>query len=137
MQPRLVARSLCSTAFCPLASGSESLQEDSPRPAAADARAKAKQHSELTALHLASALKEVINRNNHPGAAARLGEGQGSSLPADAGQGDGSAFSRGSDSKRQMNAKKPWKRREKEAPGRAWGVSLHTRHQADFSEEIK
>lgn len=46
---------------------------------AADGRAKAKQHSELTALHLASALKEVINRNNHPGAAACPGRELGSS----------------------------------------------------------
>lgn len=130
----LVARCLCSTAVCPPASGTESLQEDSPRPAAADARAKAKQHSELTALHLASALKEVINRNNHPGAAALLGAGQGWSWPADAGQGNGTPFSRGSNSKR---SKKLWKRREKEVPGRALGASLHTRHREDFTEEIK
>lgn len=78
---------LCSTALCPSASSTQSLQEDSPRPAAADERAKAKQHLELTALHLASALKEVINSNNHPGAAAGLGGEQGWSAAADAGQG--------------------------------------------------
>lgn len=51
--------------------GEPLLQEESPKPA--DARAKAKQRSELAALHLASATKEVINRNNHTRAAAHLG----------------------------------------------------------------
>lgn len=76
---------------------------------AADVRAKAKQRSELTALHLPSARREAINRNNHPGAAASPGGEQGSSSPADAGQGDGATFNRGSDSKRQMNVKKSGK----------------------------
>lgn len=58
------------------------LQEESPKPAAADARAKAKRRSELVALHLASATKEVISRNNHTRAAARLGVEQVLSTPA-------------------------------------------------------
>lgn len=109
---------------------------DSPRPAAADVRAEAKQHSELTGLHLASALKEVINRNNHPGAAAHPGGSRvhHHQLVLDRGMVPPSP---GAAPAKADERKKLWKMREKEVPGRAWGVSLHTRHWANFSEEIK
>lgn len=65
----------CGIAICPPGQRHRELvlQEEPAKPAAADARAKAKQRSELAASHLDSAAKEAINRNNHSRAAARVG----------------------------------------------------------------
>lgn len=79
------------------------LREESPKPAAADARAKAKERSELAALHLAPATKEVINRNNQTRAAACLGTTSINPSVLDRGT---SASTGSRNSKNQMDAKK-------------------------------